>query len=66
MKKIGQFEIKTKTFSTKINLKDLKTGINSIKNHFVIVDNNHKVENVIDKICDQFITRMILIVAPAK
>jgi len=52
MKKIGQFEIKTKKYLTEINLKDLKIGVNSIKNHFVIVDNNYKVENVIDKICD--------------
>ena len=38
MRKIGQFEVKTETFSTEINIKDLKIGVNSVKNHFVIVD----------------------------
>ena len=52
MKKIGQFEVKTETFSTEINIKDLKIGVNSVKNHFVIVDNNYKIEHVIDKTCD--------------
>ena len=30
MKKIGQFEIKTKTYTTEINLKNLNIGVNSI------------------------------------
>ena len=48
----GIFEIKSNSIDVEININELKTGVNSLRNHFIILDENKKVENVIDKICD--------------
>ena len=57
--KLGQFKLMTENFPVKININDLKIGVNSLKNHFVIINENYEVESVIDKICDHAGGRLI-------
>jgi CMP-N-acetylneuraminate monooxygenase len=59
MKKLGHFDVKIETISFECKIDNLKVGINSLKNHFVIVDENFRIESVIDKTCDHAGGRLI-------
>ena len=52
MEKLGVFETKSESIYRSIDIKNLKIGINSIKNHFIILDEEKQVIQVVDKICD--------------
>lgn len=52
MIKRGLFEKKSKSVKVKVDLNELKKGVNSLKNHFVILDADKNVNQVIDKVCD--------------
>ena len=52
MNKLGAFEFKSKLVNTVVDINNLKVGINSIKNHFVVLDEEKQVIQVVDKICD--------------
>lgn len=52
MNRLGAFESKSKLVNTVIDVNNLKVGINSIKNHFVVLDEGKQVIQVVDKICD--------------
>jgi CMP-N-acetylneuraminate monooxygenase len=52
MERLGVFETKSELVNAVIDISNLKIGINSIKNHFVILDDEKQVIQVVDKICD--------------
>ena len=52
MKKLGKFKKITNNKTVELDVNDLKVGVNSLKNHFVILNSKKEVDHVIDKICD--------------
>ena len=52
MKNKGLFEKKSKIINVEVDINELQCGVNSLKNHFIILDDNKNVQHVIDKICD--------------
>ena len=60
MKSLGVFETKSDLVNTIIDINNLNIGINSIKNHFVVLDEEKQVIQVVDKICDHAGGKLIL------
>ena len=60
MKSLGVFETKSDLVNTIIDINNLNIGINSIKNHFFILDEEKQVNQVVDKICDHAGGKLIL------
>lgn len=52
MKRLGTFEAKSQFVNTVIDVNQLMVGVNSIKNHFVILNDEKQVIQVVDKTCD--------------
>jgi len=52
LKRLGVFETKSEVVNAVIDISNLKIGINSMKNHFVILDEEKQIVQVVDKICD--------------
>jgi len=52
MLKLGRFKTISDIVYKEVDLNLLHTGVNSIKNHFIILDDEKNVVNVIDKVCD--------------
>ena len=59
MLKLGRFKTISDIVNTEVDLNLLHTGVNSIKNHFIILDDEKNVVNVIDKVCDHAGGRLI-------
>jgi CMP-N-acetylneuraminate monooxygenase len=60
MERLGAFETKSDLVNTVIDINNFNIGINSIKNHFVLLDEGKKVMQVVDKICDHAGGKLIL------
>lgn len=60
MKKLGTFSVEGTASVKKIDVKSLRKGINDTGKHFVSIGEEHKVEYVIDKICNHAGGRLIL------
>lgn len=52
MVRLGTFKIISETINTVVDMSFLHPGVNSIKNHFIILDDKKNILNVIDKVCD--------------
>jgi CMP-N-acetylneuraminate monooxygenase len=59
MLKLGRFNIISDLVNTEIDLNLLQIGVNSIKNHFVVLDDNRNIISVVDKTCDHAGGRLI-------
>lgn len=59
MKELGKFDIKIENVPFEVKIENLKIGINSFKNHFIIVDEKFEIKSVIDKTCDHAGGRLI-------
>lgn len=59
MLKLGRFKIISNKVKTEVDINLLNVGINSIKNHFVILDEKRNIINVVDKVCDHAGGRLI-------
>lgn len=60
MKRLGIFETKSESVNAVIDINNLNIGINSIKNHFVVLNEEKQVIQVVDKICDHAGGKLIL------
>ena len=60
MERLGVFETKSDLVNTVIDINNFNIGINSIKNHFVVLDEEKQVIQVVDKICDHAGGKLIL------
>ena len=59
MLKLGGFKIISDSVNSEIDINNLRLGINSTKNHFVVLDENKNVIKVVDKICNHAGGRLI-------
>ena len=59
MIKLGNFKTVSNSVNTVVDINILKPGVNSIKNHFIVLDDEKNVLHVIDKICDHAGGRLI-------
>lgn len=59
MLKLGSFDTISNYVKTVVELNTLQTGTNVLKNHFVVLDENKNIINVIDKVCDHAGGRLI-------
>jgi CMP-N-acetylneuraminate monooxygenase len=60
IQKKGLFDIVSKPKKIEVNIDVLNVGSNSLDNHFIILDENKKVKNVIDRVCNHAGGKLIL------
>ncbi len=60
MKKLGRFKVISSSKSISHDKAHLKIGVNDLGNHFLVVNEDHEIQHVIDKVCNHAGGRLIL------